>query len=111
MTPAVGQGALGVEVRAGDAETLDLVAALDHAATRTAVTAERAFLERLGAGCRMPVGAYATLSGAEIHLRAILGTPEGIRTAERIAAVKNALALARQLADDLQAPVTAPNNR
>jgi hydroxymethylbilane synthase len=102
MTPAVGQGAIGVEARADDAETLDFVAALDHAETRAAVTAERAFLDRLGAGCRMPVGAYATVSGAEIHIRGIVGAADGIRRGERLGPVKNAVALARQLADDLQ---------
>ena len=104
MVPAVGQGALGVEVRADDAETMELVSAIDHGATRVAVTAERAFLERLGAGCMMPVGAHAMLIGGDIQIRAMLEIECGIRVSERIAPVKNALALARQLADELQAP-------
>jgi hydroxymethylbilane synthase len=107
MTPAVGQGAIGVEARADDAETLDFVAALDHAETHAAVTAERAFLDRLGAGCRMPVGAYATLSGAEIRIRGMVGGDEGIRRGERLGPAKNAVALGRQLADDLQASPAA----
>ena len=61
MMPAVGQGALAVEVRADDAEALALVRAIDHAETRAAVMAERAFLERLGAGCRCPSG-HATVT-------------------------------------------------
>ena len=108
MVPAVGQGALGVEVRADDAETMEFVRAIDHEATRVAVTAERALLERLGAGCMMPVGAHATLIGGDIQIRAILGIEGGIRVSERIAPVKNALALARQLADELQAPPVVP---
>ena len=104
MTPAVGQGALGVEVRADDAEALEFVSAIDHEASRVAVTAERALLERLGAGCMMPVGAHAMLIGGDVQIRAILGIDGGIRVSERIAPVKNALALARQLADELQAP-------
>lgn len=104
MTPAVGQGALGVEVRADDAEALEFVSAIDHEASRVAVTAERALLERLGAGCMMPVGAHAMLIGGDVQIRAILGIEGGIRVSERIAPVKNALALARQLADELQAP-------
>jgi hydroxymethylbilane synthase len=58
MTPAVGQAALGVEARADDDETLELLRAIEHAPSRAAVTAERAFLARLGAGCRLPVGAW-----------------------------------------------------
>jgi hydroxymethylbilane synthase len=104
MTPAAGQGALGVEVRTDDAEALELVAAIDHEESRVAVAAERAFLDRLGAGCRMPVGAYATVSGAEIQLRAILGTPDGLRAAQRIALARNAIAVGHQLADELLAP-------
>ena len=104
MTPAVGQGALGVEVRADDAEALEFVSAIDHEASRVAVTAERALLDRLGAGCMMPVGAHAMLIGGDVQIRAILGIEGGIRVSERIAPVKNALALARQLADELQAP-------
>jgi hydroxymethylbilane synthase len=112
MTPAVGQGALAVEVRADDAEALELASGIDDEPTRTAVTAERAFLERLGAGCMMPVGAHAMLFGADIQIRAILGTPEGLRVSERRAPVKNALALARQLADELQQPpLPAPGGR
>jgi len=107
MIPAVGQGALGVEVRADDAETVDLVRAIDHEPTRIAVTAERALLEHLGAGCRMPIGAFATLFGADIHIRAIMGLAGGVRALERMGPVRNALALARQLADDLQAPPPA----
>jgi hydroxymethylbilane synthase len=108
MVPAVGQGALGVEVRADDAETMEFVSAIDHEMSRVAVTAERAFLERLGVGCMMPVGAHATLIGGDIQIRAILGIEGGLRVSERIAPVKNALALARQLADELQAPPPPP---
>ncbi|HEY0779090.1 MAG TPA: hydroxymethylbilane synthase, partial [Gemmatirosa sp.] len=61
MLPAVSQGAIGIEVRADDADALAAVAPLDHAPTRTAVTAERAFLARLGAGCTAPTGAHGVL--------------------------------------------------
>lgn len=59
MLPAPGQGALAVQCRADDAETLALLAALDDAADRAATTAERAFLHALGGGCATPVAAYA----------------------------------------------------
>jgi hydroxymethylbilane synthase len=59
MLPAPGQGALAVQCRAEDAITGELLAALDQATSRAAVTAERAFLEALGGGCAAPVAAYA----------------------------------------------------
>jgi hydroxymethylbilane synthase len=63
MLPAVAQGALAVEARAGDTELAGLLAPLDDRATYTAVTAERAFLARVGGGCQVPVAAYARLDG------------------------------------------------
>jgi len=60
MMPAPGQGALAVECRADDAAMAALLATIDHAATRSAVTAERSLLAALEAGCSAPVGAYAT---------------------------------------------------
>jgi hydroxymethylbilane synthase len=59
MVPAPGQGALAVECRAGDSELIELLAAIDHPATRAAVTAERCLLAALEAGCSAPVGAHA----------------------------------------------------
>src|SRR5208282_5317702 len=56
--PAAGQGALGIEIRSGDVETLAAVAFLDHADTRFAVTAERAALAALGGGCQVPIGIH-----------------------------------------------------
>src|ERR1035441_1545135 len=64
MCPAVGQGALAIETRAG----FEGVALLDHPATHAAVLAERAVLRALGGGCQVPIGAYATLSGDRIHI-------------------------------------------
>jgi hydroxymethylbilane synthase len=61
MLPAPGQGALGVQCRAGDEPALALLAAIDHATTQAETTAERAFLRALGAGCTAPVGAHASL--------------------------------------------------
>ena len=60
MVPAPGQGALAVECRSSDTGLTELLAAVDHAPTRAAVTAERALLAALEAGCSAPVGAYAT---------------------------------------------------
>jgi len=78
MPPSPGQGALAVEIRSGDAELHDLVRPLAHPPTEAALTAERAFLARLGAGCAAAVGAYATLGDDDrLTLRAMIGTADG----------------------------------
>ncbi len=63
--PAAGQGALGLEIRSGDVETLAAVAFLDHADTRFAVTAERTALAALGGGCQVPIGFHCRPSFAQ----------------------------------------------
>ena len=83
MCPAVGQGALAIETRADAAE---VVARLDHAATRWAVTAERAVLAALGGGCQVPIGAHASVEGGELHLRAVVISPDGATRVAREAA-------------------------
>ena len=75
--PAVGQGALGLECRADDAATRELLAALDDEATRAAVLAERAFLRALGGGCLVPIGAYGTLENTELFLTGGVFSPDG----------------------------------
>lgn len=81
MLPAPGQGALAVQCRADDQTTLSLLAALEDAATRKAVTAERAFLSCLGGGCSVPVAAFGQISNAkmEISLRGLVASPDGTR--------------------------------
>src|SRR6266478_5452072 len=61
MTPAAGQGALGIEIRRGDDATRNQIAFLDNAAARTATTCERALLNTLGGGCQVPIGAFAEM--------------------------------------------------
>ena len=61
MLPAPGQGALAVETRSDDAETRRIAASVDDRDSRLATTAERAFLRRLGGGCRIPVAALAVV--------------------------------------------------
>jgi hydroxymethylbilane synthase len=85
MLPAVGQGALGIETRADDAETQRLVASLDDADSRVCVTAERALLRTLHGGCQIPLGALAVLRGGELHLEAGVFSVSGtdcVRTSE-----------------------------
>ena len=77
MLPAVGQGAVAVEVRTGDRHVLEFVEQLDHAPTRVCVTAERAFLRMLEGGCQVPIGAYAFLEGDHIALEGVVGSLDG----------------------------------
>jgi hydroxymethylbilane synthase len=77
MLPAPGQGALAVQCRAGDAATLELLAAVDDAAARAATTAERSFLRALGAGCTAPVAAHGTVAGEGVHLDGLVASPDG----------------------------------
>jgi hydroxymethylbilane synthase len=68
MLPAPGQGALAVQCRALDAQTLQLLDAIEDAEARDAVIAERSFLEGLGGGCSLPVAAYAEYHQDKLHL-------------------------------------------
>jgi hydroxymethylbilane synthase len=79
FVPAIGQGALAIESRADDAGTNARAAKIDHGLSARAAAAERAFLARLGGGCQVPLGAYATLEDGELLLRAFLGSPDGAR--------------------------------
>ena len=100
--PAPGQGVVAVQCRRGDpAERL--VAPLDDAPTRAAITAERAVLRRLGSGCRTPVGAYAWCVGGGLSVRGTLVSPDGRQTvtAEVRGDVAAAEGLGYELADEL----------
>jgi hydroxymethylbilane synthase len=77
MVPAVGQGALCIEVRDNDPRIGPLVAELDHQPTRTAVLAERAFLGRLEGGCQVPIAGYARLDGGQIVLTGLVASVNG----------------------------------
>jgi hydroxymethylbilane synthase len=77
--PAVGQGALGLEIRSDDDATRALLVPLEHADTRIAVEAERAFLARLQGSCQLPLAAHAQLShhGTRLRIDALVGSPDG----------------------------------
>lgn len=77
LCPAAGQGALAIEIRAGDQDTAGLLGFLDHAPTRAAVLCERALLRALGGGCQVPIGAFAEGRGQMLHLTAIVAPPDG----------------------------------
>lgn len=77
MLPAVAQGILAIECRADDELTLGYLAALDHAPSRAAALAERAFLGRLEGGCQVPIAAHASLAAAGVRLRGLVGSLDG----------------------------------
>jgi hydroxymethylbilane synthase len=77
MCPAAGQGALGIEIRAGDSATRQHLAFLDDAAARATTTCERALLNKLGGGCQVPIGAFAEVRNGRLHLEAIVADPDG----------------------------------
>ena len=75
--PAVGQGALAVEQRAGDAEVRALLAGASHQETKIAVLTERGVMRAVEGNCQTPVAAYAVREGSQIWLRALLAEPDG----------------------------------
>lgn len=79
MVPAPGQGCLAVQARASDGTTIEVLSALDHAASRMALEAERGLMARLGGGCALPLGAFAESVPRGIRLLAIALSPDGSR--------------------------------
>ena len=80
MLPAVGQGALAIETRAGDGETQELIGFLNDPGTACCARAERAFLTRVEGGCQVPVGVYATPEGEEgLQVEAVIASLDGQR--------------------------------
>ncbi len=75
--PAVGQGALAIEARAGDERVLGLLAFLHHEETAAAVTAERAFLHEVEGGCQVPIGVFGRIEGAALVLDAVILSGDG----------------------------------
>jgi len=75
--PAVGQGALAIEVRAGDAEVLDMLAFLHHEETAQAVAAERAFLNEVEGGCQVPIGVFGRVENGMLTLDAVILSGDG----------------------------------
>ncbi len=109
MLPAPGQGALALECRAGDTEVLSALSPLDDAGTRACVGAERALLASLEAGCAAPLGALAEVvegeDGEELWLRAVVASPDGVRSIRRsvVGPVADPAALGVALAAELLA--------
>lgn len=102
MLPAVGQGALAVEMRGDDGQLAD-VATIDDPDSRAAVTAERSLLRGLRAGCAAPVGALATVTGNAMELRAAVVSADGSQMYECVmsGSVDHAYDIGVQAADEL----------
>ena len=100
MLPAPGQGALAIQCRADDRETLSLLAALEDAPTRLAVIAERQFLLGLGGGCAVPVAAYADLSHEtlDISLTGLVVSTDGKQIIKVSGSDNEPIDLGKQLA-------------
>lgn len=105
MLPAIGQGAVGVEVLADDADTAALLAPLNAPDTACCVAAERVVSQALGGNCTLPLAAHARLAGGRMHLAAFLGLPDGSRAVrwQGDAAADDGPALGQQAADALYA--------
>lgn len=103
MLPAIGQGAIGIEMRADDPEVLDMIRPLGDETTKIQLTTERAFSRRLYGGCQLPIAAFARIEGDQINLRGLVGSPDGktVIYDERTGPATDAAALGLQLAEDL----------
>ena len=75
--PAVGQGAIAIEVRDDDSRVADVVARVDHADTSVAIACERAFLAALDGSCRTPIAGHATVAGNAVQFRGLIARPDG----------------------------------
>jgi hydroxymethylbilane synthase len=103
--PAIGQGAVGIECRADDADTNARIAPLRHRPTWVTVGAERGFLARLEGGCQVPIACFGELDGGGLRVRGLVGSLDGktLIRGERTGSADEAAALGVALADDLLA--------
>jgi hydroxymethylbilane synthase len=102
MLPAVGQGAIGIEIRANDERITKICERLNDYNTFQAVTAERAYLSGMGGGCLSPVAAYGEIQNDKISVRAISFASGPMRRAEGKRPIKEAAELGQQLAAELK---------
>lgn len=101
--PAIGQGAIGIECRSDDPRVNRLLTPLNHPRTALRVRAERAMNARLHGGCQVPIAGHATLDGERLHLRGLVGVPDGSRVlrAEATGDSANPEAIGNAVAQDL----------
>jgi hydroxymethylbilane synthase len=105
MLPAVAQGALAIEARQDDAETMRRLAPLEDRATRIQVEAERGFLRKLQGGCQVPIAGHAEVKGEQVRLRGLVANLDGtvLIRGERAGPVADAARVGEELADELLA--------
>lgn len=105
MLPAVAQGAIGLEIRAGDNATRKLVQKISHGPTETAVACERAFLAVLDGSCRTPIAGHAMIAGREIAFRGEALTLDGVHVfrARRFGPVRDAEQLGADAGEEVKA--------
>lgn len=103
ILPAVGQGAVGIETREGDEETISLLSCLNDKETHIRVSAERAFNHRLEGGCQVPIAGYALLENDELWLRGLVASPDGkeVVAGDISGMAADAQSLGKALAEDL----------
>jgi hydroxymethylbilane synthase len=113
MLPAAGQGALGIEVRAGRDDVVQALSHLMHTKTWLVVSAERAVSRVMGGSCSMPLAAHATFTGDTLTLRAAWGDPEGVKSMAHsndhasVTDTASAVRLGESVAHQLQVAVQA----
>jgi hydroxymethylbilane synthase len=102
MLPAVGQGALAIEIRSDDTTVSKIISPLNHEPTRLACKAERAFLKGLGGGCLVPIAAHATLQADVIELSGLVASPDGSQSMRdrQTGPSSDAEAIGQRLADE-----------
>jgi hydroxymethylbilane synthase len=101
MTPAAGQGALGIEIRRGDTTLRQHLAFLDDRDSRACTTCERALLNKLGGGCQVPIGAFAEIVSDKIHLTALVAHPDGSKILRETAEGDDAVELGEATGEKL----------
>jgi hydroxymethylbilane synthase len=102
MLPCIGQGAIGIEIRADDERLAKICGRLNHFNTFHCVTAERAFLRAMGGGCQSPVAAYAEIVGDKISMRAVSFRDEKVKRGEMKRPIAEAILLGEELASRLK---------
>jgi len=103
MLPAVGQGALAIEIRANDQATAEIVQQLNHETTNLTCKAERAFLKGLGGGCLVPIAAHARIDANTLNLLGLVASPDGTQVVrgDCNGLSSEAILLGQNLADEL----------
>ena len=101
MCPAAGQGALGIEIRAGDTRMREYLAFLNNADSRAATICERTLLNKLGGGCQVPIGAFAEVKDGKLKLTGVVARPDGSEVLREQQSGSDPVALGELVGDTL----------